>query len=120
MGARAATRHPGNKRQVLLLACLRACPHGGLEPWVADRFRASRMGDDNTALAARLMGLDMHEDPFLETGWDDFVRWLMLTYVTADKIEAMELRVTAMTCSSVKLVDQFIIDFNTAAMSSEP
>ena len=90
-----------------------------LEPWVADRFRASRMGDDNTALAARLMGLDMHEDPFLETGWDDFVRWLMLTYVTADKIEAMELRVTAMTCSSVKLVDQFIIDFNTAAMSSD-
>ena len=29
VGARAATRHPGNKRQVLLLACLRACPRGG-------------------------------------------------------------------------------------------
>ena len=90
-----------------------------LEPCVKDRFRASRMGDDHSALAARLIGSDAHDDPFRETAWDDFVRWLMMTYVTADKIEAMELLVGAMSCSSVQGVEKFIIDFNTAAMSSD-
>ena len=105
-------RHIPHERWVATAAsCLDSC--------VKDRFRASRMGDDHSALAARLIGSDAHDDPFRDTSWDDFVRWLMTTYVTADKIEAMELLVGAMSCSSVQGVEKFIIDFNTAAMSSD-
>lgn len=105
-------RHIPPERWVTTAAsCLDSC--------VKDRFRASRIGDDHSALAARLIGSDAHDDPFRDTAWDDFVRWLMRTYVTADKIEAMELLVGTMSCPSVQGVEKFIIDFNTAAMSSD-
>ena len=91
-----------------------------LDQKVLDDFIACQVGSTPAALAAHICGACPGDgNPLAATGWDDFRYWMMRTYITDDKIEALDLDVNGMKCPDLASVRQFITDFNRAAMSAD-
>lgn len=91
-----------------------------LDQKVLDDFIACQVGSTPAALAAHICGACPGDgNPLAATSWDDFRHWMMRTYITDDKIEALDLDVNGMKCRDLAGVRQFITDFNRAAMSAD-
>ena len=84
---------------------------------VVDRFVASRTGSDVAAITQRFVG--RAADPFEGISWDDFVDWLLHTYVRPADVDLMAVQVQHVQCAGVESLQDYIAEFNAACVAAD-